>query len=184
MIRTSPLSANPRGLEPLLAQYWWVLFARGALAIVFGLTTLVWPSPSFAVLLLFVASWFFADGVVVHPGTPDPKGAVGKVFMQPRVADAAGAVKRFDDAIGPRFALLSWSARADAWIDDEARRILDTLGALPVVVRPDCQALDREPPAGGIVLADIEGAFKRWFDVAGHYSRADFLWPGGAGQPR
>ena len=64
MIRTSPLSANPHGLEPLLAQYWWVLFARGALAIVFGLTTLVWPSPSFAVLLLFVASWFFADGVV------------------------------------------------------------------------------------------------------------------------
>jgi 3-(3-hydroxy-phenyl)propionate hydroxylase len=35
-----------------------------------------------------------------------------------------------------------------------------------VVVRPDCQALDREPPQGGIVLADTEGAFKRWFDDA------------------
>ena len=89
---------------------------------------------------------FFADGAVVHRGTPDAKGAVGKVFMQPRVADAQRRPQRFDDAIGLRFALLSWSARADAWIDAEARRILERLDALPVVVRPDCQALDREPP--------------------------------------
>jgi 3-(3-hydroxy-phenyl)propionate hydroxylase len=109
---------------------------------------------------------FFAEGVVVHRGAPDAKGLVGKVFMQPRVADAAGMVKRLDDAIGPRFALVCWSAHADAWIDGEARRTLDALGALSVVVRPDCQALDREPPAGGIVLADTEGAFKRWFDEA------------------
>jgi 3-(3-hydroxy-phenyl)propionate hydroxylase len=109
---------------------------------------------------------FFRDGVVVHRGAPDPKGAVGKVFPQPRVTDAAGKTGRLDDAIGLRFALLSWSARADAWIDDDARRILDRLDALPVVVRPDCQALDREPPDGGIVLADTDGAFKRWFDEA------------------
>jgi uncharacterized membrane protein HdeD (DUF308 family) len=51
-------------LEPLLAHYWWVLFVRGALAIAFGLATLVWPDLSFAVLLLFVATWFLADGVV------------------------------------------------------------------------------------------------------------------------
>jgi 3-(3-hydroxy-phenyl)propionate hydroxylase len=109
---------------------------------------------------------FFRDGVVAHRGAPDPQGQVGKVFMQPRVADANGAVHRLDDVIGLRFALLSWSARADAWIDAEARRILDRLGALPVVVRPDCQALDREPPQGGVVLADTDGAFKRWFDEA------------------
>jgi uncharacterized membrane protein HdeD (DUF308 family) len=51
-------------LEPLLAQYWWVLFVRGALAVAFGMTTLVWPELSFAVLLLFVAAWFLLDGVV------------------------------------------------------------------------------------------------------------------------
>jgi 3-(3-hydroxy-phenyl)propionate hydroxylase len=109
---------------------------------------------------------FFAAGVVVHRGAPDPRGPVGKVFMQPRVADAAGHVQRFDDAVGLRFALLSWSARADAWIDDEARAIVQRLGALPVVVRPDCQSLDREPPEAGVVLSDVEGAFKRWFDEA------------------
>lgn len=64
MIRTSPLADDFQGLEPLLAEYWWILFVRGALAIVFGLTTLAWPDLSFAVLRLFVASWFLADGVV------------------------------------------------------------------------------------------------------------------------
>lgn len=109
---------------------------------------------------------FFSEGVVVHPGAPDAKGPVGKVFMQPRVANAGGKPQRLDDVIGLRFALLSWSARADAWIDEDARRIVDTLKALPVVIRPDCQSLDREPPAGGVVLADADGAFKRWFDEA------------------
>jgi uncharacterized membrane protein HdeD (DUF308 family) len=61
---TTSLSNGAHGLQPLLAQYWWVLFVRGALAIAFGSTTLVWPDLSFAVLLLFVATWFFADGVV------------------------------------------------------------------------------------------------------------------------
>jgi 3-(3-hydroxy-phenyl)propionate hydroxylase len=109
---------------------------------------------------------FFSEGAVVHRGAPDAKGLVGKVFMQPRVADAGGSLRKFDDAIGLRFALVSWSGRADAWIDAESRRILERLDALPVVVRPDCQALDRDPPQGGIVLSDVDGAFKRWFDDA------------------
>ncbi|MEN9316175.1 MAG: hypothetical protein RIS35_2568 [Pseudomonadota bacterium] len=110
---------------------------------------------------------FFADGVVAHPGgTPDPKGQVGKVFMQPRVAGADGRAVRLDDAIGMRFALLCWSARPDAWIDADARAILRALGAAIVVVRPDCQSPDREPPVDGSVLADVDGAFKRFFDTA------------------
>jgi 3-(3-hydroxy-phenyl)propionate hydroxylase len=109
---------------------------------------------------------FFSDGGVVHPGAPDPKGAVGKVFVQPRVADAAGRVQRLDDAIGLRFALIAWSARFDAWVDDESARLLAALDARRIVVRPSCQALDREPPSGGLVLADVDGAFKRWFDSA------------------
>ncbi|HSW26600.1 MAG TPA: FAD-dependent monooxygenase, partial [Burkholderiaceae bacterium] len=109
---------------------------------------------------------FFSAGAVVHRGAPDAKGLVGKVFMQPRVVDASGKAQRLDDVIGLRFALLSWSAHADAWIDAEARSILDRLGALSIVVRPDCQALDHQPPHGGVVLADADGAFKRWFDEA------------------
>jgi 3-(3-hydroxy-phenyl)propionate hydroxylase len=109
---------------------------------------------------------FFANGAVVHAAAPDPAGAVGKVFVQPRVTDATGRVSRLDDAIGLRFALVAWSARFDAWVDDDIARLLDALDARRVVVRPACQSLEREPPAGGIVLADVDGAFKRWFDTA------------------
>lgn len=109
---------------------------------------------------------FFAEGVVVHTGQPDPAGQVGKVFIQPRVADAAGTVQKLDDAIGLRFALIGWSARFDSWIDAESQRILSILDAQTLIVRPPCQALDREPPAQGRVLWDIDGTFKRWFDAA------------------
>src|SRR4029453_10401806 len=40
------------------------------------------------------------------------------------------------------------------------------LGALPGCGGPACPALDREPPGGGVGLADVDGAFKRWFDEA------------------
>lgn len=61
---TSLFSDHVHGLEPLLAQYWWILFVRGALAVAFGLTTLVGPDLTFDLLLLFVATWFLADGAV------------------------------------------------------------------------------------------------------------------------
>ena len=60
---TAFFSDHNHGLDPMLAQDWWVLFVRGALAVAFGLTALVWPELSFAVLLLLVACWFLADGV-------------------------------------------------------------------------------------------------------------------------
>jgi len=109
---------------------------------------------------------FFADGAVVHPGAPDAAGAVGKVFVQPRVADAAGRVSTLDDAIGLRFALIGWSARFDAWLGAESRRQLEALDARRVVMRPACQSLEREPPEDGLELADVDGIFRRWFDAA------------------
>lgn len=109
---------------------------------------------------------FFADGAVVHPGAPDAAGAVGKVFVQPRVADGTGRISKLDDAIGLRFALIGWSARFDAWLGADSRRLLAALDARRVVVRPACQSLEREPPEDGLVLADVDGTFKRWFDAA------------------
>jgi uncharacterized membrane protein HdeD (DUF308 family) len=61
---SSPLSYRVHDLEPLLSQHWWVLFVRGGLAVAFGLATLVWPDLSLAVLIVFVGTWFFLDGVV------------------------------------------------------------------------------------------------------------------------
>ena len=64
MYPSSPLSYHAHDLEPLLSQHWWVLFVRGALAVAFGLATLVWPELSLAVLIVLVGTWFFLDGVV------------------------------------------------------------------------------------------------------------------------
>jgi uncharacterized membrane protein HdeD (DUF308 family) len=64
VIPRSLLSDRLHGLDPFLCQYWWVLLLRGALAIAIGLGTLAWPDRSFAVLLSFVATWFFADGCI------------------------------------------------------------------------------------------------------------------------
>jgi len=59
-----PFIETGHDLQPVLAQYWWVLFLRGALAVAFGIITLAWPNLSLAVILVFVATWFFVDGVV------------------------------------------------------------------------------------------------------------------------
>src|SRR5690606_11229408 len=107
---------------------------------------------------------FFSEGAVVHPGKPDPKGVVGKVFIQPTVRQADGSPVRLDDAIGLRFAVVAWSAQVDPWIDDESRQLLEQLDARSVVLRPVCQAADRNPPRDGMVLGDIDGSCKRWFD--------------------
>jgi uncharacterized membrane protein HdeD (DUF308 family) len=60
----SLLFDRSHGLDPFLAHYWWVLLLRGALAIAIGFVMLAWPDLSLAVLLLFVATWFLADGVI------------------------------------------------------------------------------------------------------------------------
>ncbi len=109
---------------------------------------------------------FFSAGIVVHPDRPSAQGVVGKMFVQPRVLCADGATRRLDDAIGLRFALVCWSVRVDAWLDDGSREIVQALDARQIVVRPACQSMEREPPAHGIVLGDADGDLKRWFDHA------------------
>ena len=88
------------------------------------------------------------------------------MMPQPWIADASGQDSRLDDAIGLRFALVSWSVNVDRWLGPRARRILKTLDTVSIVVRPPCQLTDREPPQDGIVVTDRDGDLRRWFDVA------------------
>ncbi|MET4579979.1 bifunctional 3-(3-hydroxy-phenyl)propionate/3-hydroxycinnamic acid hydroxylase [Ottowia thiooxydans] len=109
---------------------------------------------------------FFRSGAIVHAASPDPKGLVGKMMPQPWISDASGQSLRLDDAIGLRFALVSWSVNVDRWLGLRARRILKTLDTLSIVVRPPCQLIDREPPQDGIVVTDRDDELRRWFDIA------------------
>jgi uncharacterized membrane protein HdeD (DUF308 family) len=63
-MRPTPLSYRFDDPDPVLAQYWWTLFVRGALAVAFGLATLIWPELSIAVIVVFVVIWFLLDGMV------------------------------------------------------------------------------------------------------------------------
>lgn len=109
---------------------------------------------------------FFRSGAIVHAAAPDPKGLVGKMMPQPWIRDGDGQGIRLDDAIGLRFALVSWSVNVDRWLSPRARRILKALDTVPIVVRPPCQAIDLEPPQDGIVVTDRDGEMRQWFDAA------------------
>ncbi len=51
-----------------LARNWWAVVVRGAIAIVFGLVALFYPSPTLAALIILFGIWAIANGVfaLVH----------------------------------------------------------------------------------------------------------------------
>jgi uncharacterized membrane protein HdeD (DUF308 family) len=53
--------------EPLLNQFkraWWLVALRGAAAVVFGVSTFIWPGISILALVLVWGAYAFADGVL------------------------------------------------------------------------------------------------------------------------
>ncbi|MDM0014879.1 bifunctional 3-(3-hydroxy-phenyl)propionate/3-hydroxycinnamic acid hydroxylase [Variovorax sp. J22P168] len=124
------------------------------------------PLRDYVAQMRFKPMPFFEQGAVVHGKGLRRDGPVGRMFGQPWVMNPGGDAARFDDVVGLRFALVSWSVNVDAWIDAASRRVLDALQAVPIVVRPACQDLTRDLPAGGQVVADRDGDFRRWFDAA------------------
>jgi uncharacterized membrane protein HdeD (DUF308 family) len=60
------MDKNP--LSQLLSRYWWLLLARGILAILFGVSALAWPGLTLVTLVMLFAGFALVDGVfeVVH----------------------------------------------------------------------------------------------------------------------
>lgn len=56
--------APARVVESVLAERWWAVAVRGALAVLFGGIALLWPGITFAALVLVFGAYAFADGVV------------------------------------------------------------------------------------------------------------------------
>lgn len=112
---------------------------------------------------------FFKDGIVIHEAAAGTRSRAGRMFIQPRVS-AGGRSALLDDVIGLRFAVLSWSNPVTPWLDDAASRLLETLGAQRLVVRPMCQLEagdSRSAEAGAeIIVGDLMGDIKAWFDSA------------------
>jgi uncharacterized membrane protein HdeD (DUF308 family) len=49
----------------LVSRDWWVYAIRGVGAILFGITALIWPAPTLAVLVLLFGAYAFVDGVAM-----------------------------------------------------------------------------------------------------------------------
>lgn len=46
-----------------LADHWWILVLRGALAILFGIAAWIWPGLTLTTLIILVGAWLLVDGV-------------------------------------------------------------------------------------------------------------------------
>jgi 3-(3-hydroxy-phenyl)propionate hydroxylase len=103
----------------------------------------------------------YTEGVVLNSDRP----AVGRMFPQPEVVTRDGRTVLLDDVLGPWFALLTWSTNLGAFLDEQALRMWQELGAVMVVVRPMTQVNWTDSDGGdAIVVGDRDGSIKQWFD--------------------
>jgi 3-(3-hydroxy-phenyl)propionate hydroxylase len=106
----------------------------------------------------------FEQGVVVHDPSLGKKSAVGRIFIQPRVTLTSGETMRLDDAIGNRFAVITWAADAGHWLDGKTRSVLDRLDAKVVTIRPMEQlSAVTDLASDTLLLGDSDGILKIWF---------------------
>jgi 3-(3-hydroxy-phenyl)propionate hydroxylase len=110
----------------------------------------------------------YVRGAVVHSepgGKIKPSSPVGRLFIQPFVTTADGRTVRFDDAIGPWFALVSWAVDPRRYMDEPARRFWERMGARFVAVMPTTQVQQaaRQDIRDLLVLGDTNQDLKEWF---------------------
>jgi 3-(3-hydroxy-phenyl)propionate hydroxylase len=103
-------------------------------------------------------------GALTRVGSASVPSPVGRLFLQPTVSTRAKPSIKLDDALGPWFALIAWNNDPRAILDDDARRRLARLGARLVAARPAVQ-LHWEEPGDVLVVGDLDGSLKNWFDA-------------------
>ncbi|HEF4838360.1 bifunctional 3-(3-hydroxy-phenyl)propionate/3-hydroxycinnamic acid hydroxylase [Burkholderia vietnamiensis] len=103
-------------------------------------------------------------GRIVHGRDAQAGTPVGRMYIQPRVRVADGSIVRLDDAIGNRFAILSWGTDPTFGLTPEARRIWSALGGCFVLAKPDPQLGFRDDvPEDVIAIGDVDSRLRDWF---------------------
>ena len=107
------------------------------------------------------------QGAITQAGVQPGPNPVGRLFPQPTVATHEAAALKFDDAIGLRFALVTWNNDPTEVLDSDALARLERLGARLISARPVEQLNPEAGEQDGRVLSvgDIDGALMRWFDA-------------------
>ena len=98
------------------------------------------------------------DGVVAPPA--------GTLFVQPHVRDEAQRERRLEDALKPRFLLVSGTREPQAWLTEDLQRIWRRLGAQRVVIAHGGDALYGVASADAEVLDVVEtgDVFRSWLE--------------------
>jgi 3-(3-hydroxy-phenyl)propionate hydroxylase len=108
-----------------------------------------------------------AEGALTRIGSPGEATPVGRLFIQPTVCTREAPSIKLDDALGAWFALVVWNNDPRAVLDKDAQQRLDRAGVRLVAARPAVQLRweEAEPDDSVLVVGDLDGALKRWFDA-------------------
>ena len=107
------------------------------------------------------------EGAITFEGSASQPSPVGRLFIQPTVKTSTHPSLKLDDALGPWFALVAWNNDPREILDDDALAKLEHLGVRLVSARPAVQLVKGDPSDDDdvLVVGDIDGSLKRWFDV-------------------
>ncbi|CAA9384894.1 MAG: hypothetical protein AVDCRST_MAG01-01-180, partial [uncultured Rubrobacteraceae bacterium] len=74
--------AQGRPATPTISGDWWALLLRGVAAVLFGLSALVWPGLTLAVLIVIYGAYAVVDGAfAVVAGLRSPAGTRRWLFL-------------------------------------------------------------------------------------------------------
>lgn len=93
---------------------------------------------------------------------------VGVQFIQPRVNSAEQEGALLDDVIGPWWTIAAWGNDPARLFGPADRAVLDRLGVRLVAFMSETQrawAQEEYAESGTLVVGDIDGSLKRWFDT-------------------
>jgi 3-(3-hydroxy-phenyl)propionate hydroxylase len=122
---------------------------------------------SYIVTMRFKPMPQMISGALTTAGSVSAPSPVGRLFVQPTVCTAAAPSVKLDDAIGPWFALIAWNNNPREILDEDAQRRLARARVRLVTARPAVQLNweEPEPDDAVLIIGDLDGALKRWFDA-------------------
>lgn len=141
----------------------WLALLRDGLTLVLNAIP---PVKNYILQMRFKPMPRYTRGVVVPPATT--KGAapspVGRLFIQPDVILESRETRKFDDAIGPWFAIVAWATDPRLYMSDAVRTFWQSVGARFVTVMPAVQlSAEQTTRSDDLLTLGDTGALKQWF---------------------
>ncbi|KAA9150605.1 bifunctional 3-(3-hydroxy-phenyl)propionate/3-hydroxycinnamic acid hydroxylase [Microbacterium lushaniae] len=142
-------------------------FLAGVRDVFFRSISVIPRVKSYIVQMRFKPMPTMDSGALTHIGAQSKPTPVGRIFPQPTVATREDAGIKLDDAVGSWFTLIAWNNDPRAILDQDAQDILEGLGARLATARPAVQLNwdDGAPTDGVVVIGDVDGSVKGWFDA-------------------